>query len=91
MHYSFDVYTSPSSRKSSSYALADENISYIVYDKSLVMNNSTDYSDLDVVYVEGDYYPVYYFTKEIDDYNFNQIQVGTKVFENNRFIVCQVQ
>lgn len=91
MHYSFDVYTSPSSRKSTSYALADENISYVVYDKSLVMNNSTDYSDLDVVYVEGDYYPVYYFTKEIDDYNFNQIQVGTKVFENNRFIVCQVQ
>lgn len=91
MHYSFDVYTSPSSRKSSSYALSEENISYIVYDKSLVMNNSTDYSNLDVVYVEGDYYPVYYFTKEIDDYNFNQIQVGTKVFENNRFIVCQVQ
>lgn len=91
MHYSFDVYTSPSSRKSSSYALSEDNISYIVYDKSLVMNNSTDYSNLDVVYVEGDYYPVYYFTKEIDDYNFNQIQVGTKVFENNRFIVCQVQ
>ena len=93
MHYSFDVYASPSSRKASYYGLKDENISYVVYDKSLVMNNSTDYSDLDVVYVEADYYPVYYFTKEIDENNFGQIQVGgtTKVFENSRFIVCQVQ
>jgi hypothetical protein len=73
--------------------LTDENISYIVYDKSLVMSNSSDYSNLDVVYVEGDYYPVYYFTKPIDEDNFNQIQVSgtSKVFENNRFIVCQVQ
>jgi len=93
MHYSFDVYTSPSSRKASYYGLTDENISYIVYDKSLVMSNSSDYSNLDVVYVEGDYYPVYYFTKPIDEDNFNQIQVSgtSKVFENNRFIVCQVQ
>jgi len=93
MHYSFDVYTSPLSHKSSWNALNDENISYIIYDKSLVMNNSTQYSNLDVVYVEGDYYPTYYFTQPIDEYNFYQIQVsGTeKVFENNRFIVCQVQ
>lgn len=93
LHYSFDVYTSPNSRKASWSALNDENIGYIIYDKSLVLNNSSEYATPDVVYVEADYYPVYYFTNEITEYNFNQMQVSgtTKVFENSRFIVCEVQ
>lgn len=92
MHYSFDVYASPNSHKSSLYELHNENIKYIIYDKSLVLNNSTDYDYIDVEYVEADYYPVYYYTKEINEYNFNQIQLygTTKVFENGRFIVCEV-
>lgn len=92
MHYSFDVYASPSSRKASLSSLEEENIGYIVYDKSLVLSNATEYTPLDVEYVEADYYPVYYFTNKITEDNFYNIQVSgtTKVFENNRFIVCQV-
>jgi len=93
LHYSFDIYASPSSRKASYSYLEDENIGYIVYDKSLVLNNKTEYTPLDVVYVEADYYPVYYFTNKITENNFNSIQVSgtTKVFENNKFIVCKVE
>lgn len=92
LHYNFDVYTNSSLSKSSIDSLNDENIGYIVYDKELVLNNSSDYDTLEVVYVNGSYYPSYYFTKEITDDNFEGIQlIGTrKVYENNRFIVCEV-
>lgn len=92
LHYSFDIYASPSSRKASYSYLEDENIGYIVYDKSLVLSNATEYTPLDVEFVEADYYPVYYFTNKITEDNFNTMQVsGTeKVFENNRFIVCKL-
>ena len=43
-------------------------------------------------YVNGSYYPSYYFTKEITDNNFNiiKLQSSELVFENDRFIICRV-
>jgi len=92
LHYGFDVYTNKSLSKSSLESLNNETIGYIVYDKSLVMNNSDEYDSLDVRYVNGTYYPSYYFTKEITENNFNEIKLqhSEKVFENNRFIVCKI-
>ena len=92
VHYGFDVYTNKSLSKSSLDSLNKEQIGYVVYDKSLIMNNTYDYETLDVRYVEGAYYPSYYFTKEITDSNFNNIklQSSEKIFENNRFIVCKI-
>lgn len=92
LHYGFDIYTNKSLSKSSSESLNNEQIGYIVYDKSLVMNNTSDYDSLDVKYVPGNYYPSYYFTKEITENNFNEIklQSSEKIFENDRFIVCKV-
>jgi len=92
LHYGFDVYTNKSLSKSSLNSLNNEQIGYIVYDKSLIMNNTSDYEKLDVRYVNGSYYPSYYFTKEITDSNFNDIklQASEKIFENNRFIICKV-
>jgi hypothetical protein len=90
IHYEFDVYTNKSLSKSSLSSLNKEQIGYIVYDKSLVMNNSSN--DLDVRYVNGSYYPSYYFTDEITDSNFYKIKLDSseKIFENNRFIVCKI-
>lgn len=92
IHYSFDVYASPSSRKSSSYELNNESIGYIVYDKSLVLNNSSEYGTPEIVFVEADYYPLYYYTHPINEDNFNKIKLSstTKEFENERFIICKV-
>lgn len=92
LHYKFDVYTNLSSQKSSLKTFNNEKIGYIVYDKSLVLNNSSNYDKLEVQYANGSYYPTYYFTKEITEDNFNQIKLSTteKVFENNRFIICKV-
>jgi len=93
LHYSFDIYARPSSHKASLSYLNNENIGYIVYDKSLVLNNSTTVDGIpQIEFIEGDYYPVYYYDEEITEDNFNQIQIsGTQVvFENNRFIVCKV-
>jgi hypothetical protein len=91
IHYGFDVYTNKSLTKSSSDSLNKEKIGYIVYDKSLIIENTTD-NELDVRYVNGSYYPTYYFTKEITENNFNtiQLQSSEKVFENNRFIICKI-
>ena len=93
IHYGFDIYTNKSLSKSSLDSLNKEQIGYIVYDKSLIMNNSSDYEKLDVKYVPGNYYPSYYFTKEITDNNFNEIklQSSEKIFENDRFIVCKIK
>ena len=93
IHYGFDIYTNKSLSKSSLVSLNKEQIGYIVYDKSLIMNNSSDYEKLDVKYVSGNYYPSYYFTKEITDNNFNEIklQSSEKIFENDRFIVCKIK
>lgn len=92
MHYKFDVYTNKSSSKSSLKTLNNEKIGYILYDKDLVLNNSTK-EELKVQYVNGSYYPTYYFTEEITKDNFNQIKLDTteKVFENDRFIICKVE
>lgn len=92
IHYEFDIYTNKSLSKSSSDSLNKEEIGYIVYDKSLIMNNTSDYDTLDVRYVDGSYYPSYYFTKEITESNFDSIKLESseKIFENNRFIVCKV-
>ena len=92
MHYNFDQFTNQSSGKSSLSGLEKEKIGYIVYDKSLVLNNSSEYSELSVQKVNGSYYPTYYFTKEITNDTFEEIQLSstTKVFENNRFIICRV-
>ena len=93
LHYSFDIYARPSSHKASLSYLNDEKIGYIVYDKSLVLNNSTTADGIpQIEFIEGDYYPVYYYDEAITDDNFYQIQLsGTQiVFENNRFIVCKV-
>lgn len=92
IHYGFDVYTNKSLTKSSLNSLNNESIGYIVYDKSLIMNNTEDYDSLDVKYVNGSYYPSYYFTKEITENNFNEIKLqhSEKAFENDRFIVCKI-
>jgi len=93
LHYSYDVYANPQSSKSSYDRLNEENIGYIVYDKSLVMNNTTEYSGTpQIEFVEADYYPFYYYTKEITEDNFYSIKLSAtnKVFENNRFIICEV-
>ncbi|WP_323737285.1 hypothetical protein PXD04_04900 [Methanosphaera sp. ISO3-F5] len=92
IHYQFDVYTNKSLSKSSSTSLNEEKIGYIVYDKKLIMNNTSDYESLDVMYVNGSFYPSYYFTKEITEDNFQNIKLPSteKTFENNRFIVCKV-
>lgn len=92
IHYGFDIYTNKSLTKSSSNSLNEEKIGYIVYDKNLVMKNTSDYETLDVRYVNGSFYPSYYFTKEITDDNFGNIQLSSteKTFENNQFIVCKV-
>ena len=56
------------------------------------MNNTTEYNDLSVVAVNGSFYPTYYFTQQINDKNFNEIQLpySEKVFENDRFIICKI-
>lgn len=92
LHYSFDVYTNKSLSKSSLSSLNNQSIGYIIYDKRLVLNNSEEYSNLETRYVNGSYYPSYYFTKEITENNFRTIQLESteKVFENNQFIVCKV-
>ena len=92
LHYSFDVYTNKSLSKSSSESLNEEQIGYIVYDKSLTMQNTSDYQSLSVRFVNGSYYPSYYFTKEITDDNFNTIKLQSSetVFENGRFIICKI-
>lgn len=92
VHYGFDVYTNKSLTKSSADSLNKEQIGYIIYDKKLIMQNNSDYDYLDVRYVNGSFYPSYYFTNEITQTNFNNIklQFTTKIFENERFIVCKV-
>ncbi|RAP52855.1 MAG: hypothetical protein BZ138_02205 [Methanosphaera sp. rholeuAM270] len=92
IHYSFDVFTNKSLSKSSQSSLNKEQIGYIVYDKNLTVNNTTEYGTLNVKYVNGSFYPSYYFTQEITDKNLNIIQPSSteKVFENGRFIVCKV-
>jgi len=92
IHYGFDIYTNKSLSKSSTESLNNEKIGYIVYDKSLIMKNQSDYESLDVRYVNGSFYPSYYFTKEITEDNFNNIQLQSteKAFENQRFVVCKV-
>lgn len=92
VHYGFDVYTNKSLSKSSSASLHNEQIGYILYDKSLIMKNSTNNGRLDVRFVNGSYYPTYYFTKEINDNNFNTIKLpaSQKTFENDRFIICKI-
>lgn len=92
LHYSFDVYTNKTLSKSSQSSLEKENIGYIVYDKKLVVNNTKEYDDLHVEYLEGSYYPSYYFTKKINKKNFDTIELPNtkKVFENDRFIVSEV-
>ncbi|OED30276.1 hypothetical protein [Methanosphaera sp. WGK6] len=93
LHYAFDVYTNKSLTKSSYTTLKNESIGYIVYDKSLVLPNSTENDNLNVKYVNGSYYPSYYFTKEINENNFETIKLSSteKVFENDRFIICKVK
>ncbi|MCD7781837.1 MAG: hypothetical protein LUG89_03965 [Methanosphaera sp.] len=92
MHYNFDVYINMSQKDTAINSLNKDNIGYIVYDKELVVNNTTEYNNLSVIKVNGSFYPSYYFTKEITDDNFNQIKIKNteKVFENNRFIICKV-
>lgn len=92
LHYGFDVYTNKSLTKSSLSSLREEQIGYIVYDKSLIVNDTSGFNDLDVRYVNGSYYPSYYFTKEITKDNFNNIKLSTseKTFENDRFIICKI-
>ena len=92
LHYGFDIYTNKSLTKSSSDSIKTEKIGYILYDKNLIINDSSEYDQLDVKYVNGSYYPSYYFTKEIDDTNFNDIKLESseKVFENDRFIICKI-
>lgn len=92
VHYAFDVYTNKSLGKSSLESLNNESIGYIVYDKSLIMNDTEEYDLLDVRFVNGSYYPSYYFTKEITENNFYEIMLPSseKTFENDRFIVCKV-
>ncbi|RAP46318.1 MAG: hypothetical protein BZ135_03785 [Methanosphaera sp. rholeuAM6] len=92
LHYGFDIYTNKSLTKSNSNSLKEEKIGYILYDKSLIVNNTSEYNNLDVIYVNGSYYPSYYFTKEITDNNFNNIKLSSSeiVFENDRFILCRV-
>lgn len=92
IHYGFDMYTNKSLSKSSLDSLNNESIVYIVYDKSLVINDTDNYDSLDVRYVNGSYYPSYYFTKQITENNFNEImlQHSEKTFENERFIVCKI-
>ncbi len=88
IHYKFDSFINSSSEKS----INKEKIGYILYDKSLVLNNSTEYSTLDVVCINGSFYPTYYFTQEITSSNFENIKLPSteKVFENSRFIICKV-
>lgn len=91
IHYKFSSFINtknPASEK----LVNKEKIGYILYDKSLIMNNTTKYDNLDVVAVNGSFYPTYYFTQQITDSNFNQIQLPytQKVFENDRFIICKI-
>lgn len=92
LHYSFDIYTNKSLSKSSINSLNEEKIGYIIYDKELSITNASDYENLDVRYVNGSFYPSYYFTKEITENNFYNIKLeSTEItFENERFIVCKV-
>ena len=62
----------------------EENIGYIVYDKSLILNDSDDYNYLDVQFVNGSYYPSYYFTKKITDDNFNNISCIYIIYANTK-------
>ncbi|MDO5852201.1 MAG: hypothetical protein Q4Q23_06915 [Methanobacteriaceae archaeon] len=91
IHYSFDIYASPNSSKSSLKSLQEEKIGYIVYDKSLI-DKDDNTTGISVKYVKSDFYPLYYYNKELNEENFNKIKLAhtTKTFENNRFIVCKV-
>lgn len=92
LHYGFDIYTNKTLTKSSLDSLQKEQIGYIIYDKELTFNNTSDNQILGVKYVNGTYYPSYYFTQEITEDNFNNIKLSSteKVFENERFIICKV-
>lgn len=91
IHYKFNKFIA--NPENTSKKLVDkEKIGYVLYDKSLIMNNTTEYDDLSVVAVNGSFYPTYYFTQQINNQNFNEIQLpySEKVFENDRFIICKI-
>lgn len=92
IHYKFDTYIAQN-HTTTQKSMHKEKIGYILYDKNLVVNNSSSYAHQDVICINGSFYPTYYFTNKITDENFHAIQpeYTTKVFENDRFIICQVQ
>lgn len=88
LHYKFNEFAT---NNVSLKTLNKEKIRYIIYDKSLVLPNST--STQEVICVNGSFYPTYYMTQNITSDNFNQIRTPytTHVFENDKFIILEVE
>lgn len=90
MHYGFEYYSLKSLPTATLDATKSEGIGYIVYDKKLVLS-PPDESGLYIKSVYYEFYPLYYFSQEIQN-NIDLIKPDyTKlVYENQEFIVCEV-
>jgi hypothetical protein len=87
MHYGFELYSLKNTNKS---AFQEQNIGYIIYDKKLVLPNQNN--QLQLTTVNSEFYPLYYFNKDIKT-NINEIipDYATIVYENDEFIVVQIK
>lgn len=87
MNYAFDKYSDQNARPP--WWLEEHKIGYIIYDKRLVTNPQKNKLALETV--ESEFYPLFYFTKDIKE-NLNQIKpdYARVVYENQEFTVCEV-
>lgn len=87
MHYNFEIYSIKGVNKSS---FQEQNIGYIIYDKKLVLPDQNN--ELKLTTLDSEFYPLYYFNKNIKT-NINEIipDYATVVYENDEFIVFQIK
>ncbi len=87
MHYGFELYSLKNTNKS---AFQEQNIGYIIYDKKLFFSDQNN--ELQLITVDSEFYPLYYFNKNIKT-NLNEIipDYAQVVYENDEFIVCQIE
>ncbi|MDD1763506.1 MAG: hypothetical protein LUQ70_02195 [Methanobacteriaceae archaeon] len=90
MHYGFEYYALKSLPTATLYAMKNESIGYIVYDKKLVLS-PPDESELYIKRVYYEFFPLFYFSQDIER-NITLIKPDYTqvVYENQEFIVCQV-
>jgi hypothetical protein len=90
MHYGFEYYGLKSLSTATLDAMKNESVGYIVYDKKLVLS-PPDESQLYIKRVYYEFFPLFYFSQDIEK-NIDRIKPDYTqvVYENQEFIVCQV-